>query len=804
MRIYDGKFLILDLSNGFAASNITVAELEKLGGKDEVKLRRHEQTGMVLPEIVNKPAYSQAQVNIEGWFSNVLNNREQVPNLVQPVIDMLAQSGHTIDETIAQQLLDIPLECDLNRTKSIDKRLLAYAEGDMQAAIILNRLVLVDDVEYENTNEFLRMRKEDDEVRLQLPDADTIITHQLGTPYYIDKLREVWATPLPNRLYDYKDIVDILNAPTPEKRKTLINDLLTALTAPKGFDLKLDASELSELRDRFEIIPLEHVIGLEENDTKGIFENEQAFYDNLIAFTKWHIKRFHREVLGNIDEAELEARTEADFAKGEIPVRLKEYFNSLIRTVSRTGFKFTGNFMYISGDVDGDYDSDESEDVSFSESSSSRDESSSMDKVNYINQKANPNQSDLNVVISEYLDSSAPTQGASVWAEAIVKLMRWGSRKIKNLVVGTNNQLYLDLVKSQILTQQLANLADFEVDRDSQGRSLEILGATYVDFKAEGESRVRSYPFILLGVEEGYLPNVEEPITVTYTTTLFDIVKQFLAGEGIVYDIQFDGEKFIDELDRRPLAEYQFTDVATAKRKNKVLEELKDYAVDNGIADIGGTSNAVLRVRELAPFQELSPVLPRLSADSKTRTRIVQGTMLAIFQEGAQDFDSTELAPLLNWYYENVYPTHLEQWNECLGLAPQQQENNVNARNMAASTLFTGNNEEGEVEVEVEEEMEFMYPIYEGEPLAFGPIERSKGSGQIIGAYATTPSGRVFASLDEVEQFDVGVPTIHLGGVLTGMFEVMLTADTQNNLVSKHKVLSSNSIAGIYAKHLGH
>lgn len=782
MKYYEGRFLIYDSISKFKASDLTEESLEMIGGTDAVSIKVHEATDLLLPFMKQKSLTDPNNFNIPKWFESMIQNADKKDMALKGIAQRLKTANIEFTDEDVEAIVNIPLDLDARRTSSVSPKLLEYTVGDMQATTKMRRRVMVDDAPYKHPNATLNQTANTDPLSIRLPDADVVASHTIGESYASTPFQDTY-TPYPNRLYRTKQIVSILTSATPEIRQDNIKRTIEMLQ--KAYEIKIGDVEARKLRSAFELLPLDHVVGNPDNDTVGILPNEQNYYENLIEFIKYHINKFNKEVMVNSSEEEIKAKSEQDFNTGVLPVRLTEYLDTLLFDVLNGNFYHTGNFNFMVGDLD---DPDEE--------SNSREAAD--DTLNMIMAKDDPRQSDLNIVASSYLGLSARAFTAAVWAEGIVKLMRWGDRKVKNLNVGTNNTQYLDLQTMNLVTQQLADLSQFEVEQDEQGRTLDVLAYAYSDFIPEGSKRAKSYPFLLVGSEYGYVPGVEESISVTYITTLFDVVRSYTEGVPTVYDLSFVDGKFVDEARRTDMLNLDLEELRKGNRKIKISEELIDYAVDNNVTKMQGTAFSLLRQEELRDYMSNEPLMTRLAETPKPmRTNVVQGALLSVFQENAENNDTTNLAELLNWYYEEVYPAHLEGYNKLFGFESKDEEaSKINVKNLKTSHFF---NQQEEVVEEQEEIVEFMYPVYEGPELQFGKIARNGKDDTVIGAYALTPEGvRVFAGTDEIKEFSMSVPTVQTGQILLNLYEIMLSADSKNNYTAKHKVMSATSAFSIY------
>lgn len=781
MKFYEGRFLIYDSVTKFKASDLTAESLEMIGGTEAIAIKVHEATDLLLPFAKHKSLTDPNNFNIPKWFESMIQNADKKDMAIKGIAQRLTTANIEFTQEDVEAIVNVPLELDALRTSSVSPKLLEYTVGDMQATTKMRRRVMVDDAAYKHPNATLNQTTNTDPLSIRLPDADVVISHTIGESYADTPFQDTY-TPYPNRLYRTKQIVSILTSATPQIRQENINR--TIETLQKAYEIKIGDAEARKLRSSFDLLPLEHVIGNPDNDTVGILPNEQNYYENLVEFIKYHIHKFNKEVMVNASEEEVKAKSEQDFNSGVLPVRLTEYLDTLLFDVLNGNFYHTGNFNFMVGDLD-------------SPEEESTTKEAADDSLNMIMAKDDPRKSDLNIVASSYLGLSARAFSASVWAEGIIKLMRWGNRKVKNLNVGTNNTQYLDLQTMNLVTQQLADLSQFEVEQDEQGRTLDVLAYSYCDFMPEGSKRAKSYPFLLVGSEYGYVPGVEESISVTYITTLFDLVRSYKEGSPLVYDLSFVDGKFVDESVRTDMLSLDLEELRKGNRKIKISEELIDYAVDNNVTKMQGPAFALLRQDELQDYMSNEPLIERLAETPKPmRTSVVQGGLLAVFQENAENNDTTNLAELLNWYHEEVYPAHLEGYNKLFGFETEATETSkVNVKNLKTSHFF----EQKEVVEEQEEIVEFMYPVYEGPELQFGKIARNGKDDTVIGAYAVTAEGvRVFAGTDEIKEFSMSVPTVQTGQILLNLYEIMLSADSKNNYTAKHKVMSATSAFSIY------
>lgn len=393
VKYYDGRFLIYDSDSQFKASELTPESLQLLGGLEAVKLKYHEETDLVLPFMVSKSITDPNNHNLLKWFENMINNKDKKDMALKGLTDRLTQAKIPFTQEDVQAIVNIPLDLDARRESPVSPQLLDYTSGDGQASMAIRRRIMVDDVNYKHPNKTLNQNENTDELGIRLPDADVVLSHIIGEPYADTPFQGTYS-PYPNRLYRMKQIVAILTSSTPAIRLDHINRTIAMLT--DTYNIKIPPAELRQLRSTFKLLPLEHVVGNPDNDTVEIFDNERAFYENLVDFIKYHIHKFNKEVMVNSTEEEIAAKSEQDFNKGILPVRLSEYLEQLLYDVLYSNFYHTGNFNYVRGDLE---NPEESDTVSDSDDNN----------MALIVAKDDINQSDLNILAGNYLTLSAKT-----------------------------------------------------------------------------------------------------------------------------------------------------------------------------------------------------------------------------------------------------------------------------------------------------------------------------------------------------------------------------------------------------------
>lgn len=776
MRYIDKGFLIYDSDLGVSGSKYSVDTLESLGGTSNISLKLHEPTGLVIPYFKNKTAIGANQVNLNDFIENSIKTNAPYESIKVGLNAMLQKQNITANEETYKAIYSMPHEAKANKELPVQKGTLAYAT-EISASKELRKRIVVDEVSYPHPNKTYPRLSETDKLGVRLADADIIVEHPLNTEFAKTTADSTFP-PYPDMVYRTTEIGNILNAPI-DKRKEKIKNAITKLRNDYGQNIS--AQQEAQMIKNFREMPADHVLGNPENDNIEIQEYEMDFYENLVEFIKYHIKRFNREVMSGSSDEEIEKKSNDDFEKGNLPARLVEYLSSLLYDILYHSYYHTGNFNYMLGDLE----------VEDDDGGSEKDVSDMLVVV-----KEDRSKSDLDVYVASYLITSSEQMGAQVWAEAIVKLMRFGSMKPYNLIVGVNNTQYLDMYKLQNITAELSDLSSFDVHKDEEGRSLEIIVNSYIEFNNPETNTPHSYPFVLVANETGSLPNVDDTIDVMYTTTLFDMVNDYIKGRGNIKGISFDGSKFVSDYKLEELSEVGPEHLTT--RKTLINDELMDYAIDNGVQLMKGTAFSVLNKDDVEGYISSEPLIDRLAQTPKVlRMLTIQGALNYVFSLGALDYESNDLVELLNWYYSNLYSTHSQKYSEMLGL---ENPNTKNIVTLEATNFFgISENDEEENENNDSAEEKFMYNIYDGKLPGMHKLVKSKTDTTIIGGLANIPNkGYVFAHISEVEAFPVAAKEIAVISVITLLLGATLTADPDSEINTNVSVASEQTITKIF------
>lgn len=773
MRYLDKEFLIYDSELEISGGKYSLQTLEALGSTSEVGLKVHQPTGLVLPYFKNKKVIGDRSISIPDFISNLIKTEMPYENLKNNLIGMLKQRGVTdVTEETLRAIYNMPFEAKSSRTAPATKDILQYAE-EVSAIRELNTRIVVDDVDYPNPNETYIRNSESDKVGFRLLNSEVIFNHELNTEY--DSTPAASTIPsYPSMVYITTSIKDILSAPE-TKRKDQIKMAIKKLV--NDYEYKISDSEANKLIRDFRPMPLDHVIGSADNDALPIQDNEQQFYENLIAFIKYHIHRFNREILVGKTDEEIAAKSEQDYASGNLPMRLQEYLHRILYDILKASYYHTGNFNYLNGDFDIEDESGNDTEVD----------------VGLVITKEDRNKSDLDIFVLDYVKASSERLGSSVWAEAIIKLMRFGEQKPLNLIVGENNTQSLDMTHLKSITAELTNLSAFEVDKDDKGRSSDAIAVSFIDFENPETGSPHSYPFVLVVNREGTIPNIDDKVNEITTTTLYDVVEAYEEGHGDIMDISFNGSRFEADYPLEPLEEIEASSLVG--RKSQVTDKLLDFAIDNGIQLMKGTSFSVINIDDVAEFKDSTPLLERLANTPKVlRMLTIQGALNSVFNYGASDYNNTDPIELLNWYYQNVYQIHKHKMAEVLGLGEPNKPNVVTLE----ATNFFGIDEEIKDENN-SMEGQFMYNVYEGTLPQMHKIIKSTKDNTVIGGFVALKGvGYLVAHISEVQGFPVSAQEVPYQTLAPSLVGAMLSADPGSSIKSTTQLASDKTIEKIY------
>lgn len=446
--------------------------------------------------------------------------------------------------------------------------------------------------------------------------------------------------PYPSPLYRIPKIEEVLSANI-QDRPRMIKKLVDGFRKisegifPKDTDFYIK---------NFKDIPLEHVIGDSRNNDIKIQKNEQVYYDALVEFINYHIMLHNKQIHKDFSNEELEVQTKSDFDTGVLPTGLKLYLEKLLSTIITFQYFHTGFFSHMD-DLFDDEDSDNTDEGSSSEDS----DTTSGSKFYYSNNEDDRLiQSDADVVLIDYLQISALIYGASVYAEAIVKLLRWGDRKPQRLIVGENNPNTFDLFTMRSITSTIdfSTLDPIEFD----GRMYIVEGFVKVSVERLGLSEETVAALILNKVYKH--PYTGEDCYVWYIISIPDFIEEYKTVKDIVGINYVDGKYIVDN-DYRELGEYNHSDLAGYRFLQ--TSSVSDTLINLAIRNVQSQAYAVLNSDSLYNIkldknQTLAESI--LSAPENDKVGTLYQFWFNEFERSCPIVDSTDLQVILDAYID--------------------------------------------------------------------------------------------------------------------------------------------------------
>jgi len=534
--------------------------------------------------------------------------------------------------------------------------------------------------------------------------------------------------PYPSPLYRLPRIRDLLEAPLVE-RPVIIRKLVEGF---KGTSAEInddkdgaEKGKVQRLINDFKEIPAEHVYGDSINTQLPIQDNERAYYDTLVDFTRHHIHAHNKNLHKDLDEEQLEEQTSADFNIGVMPAGIRLYLEKLLSAILRYQYFHTGVFSEVHDLFKEDDEDDESASNSFDENSDN-----TIARKMYFRTIADSRliQSDADLVLNEYLLESAKTQGCSVYAEAVLKLMRWGHRKPNMLIVGDSNPNTFDLENMRSITSTIDYSKLTPVAEE--GRTYQVHGYVTVPVQHEGLSRET---VALLLMNQMYTnPHDSSPLYLFSAISVPDFISEYRTNDKII-GVTYNGSKFVVEEDYRPIAQYNLSDTVTNHsyiQTAATMDTLMTLDIRSGQspAFVISHSNSLAGYAVNVSNPIADELLPIAEPE---RLNALYDYWYQHFVANCHIVDTSDLQEILDAYH---------------GVAQVATPTSENVADFAYEMMF---NDKPKLEEE-EEKFDMNKTIYAGDisALKFKPVSANKSNAFAVAA--TPDNGWVYASLNEV------------------------------------------------------
>jgi len=367
-------------------------------------------------------------------------------------------------------------------------------------------------------NKTLKQRSPSDKLFIKLPDELALKNIELGNPAIYPAISEV-CVPYPTILYNTPFIEPILLSSGKERT----NFIARAIAALKEFHIGCESvqKELAKIEDAN--IPVEYVIGDDYNDDLDIQENEQEFFDSVNSWVIHYTKQHIRQTNAGKSEEELNELTQLVLDRGSMPKHVLDFFDTLIQEAIRYSYSHSPEVL-----LDIDLVSDDEQPESLP------------DSVSLMPPK-NPNGYTGEMITIQYVNHQASQYGYKVWIEALIKLLRWGEKKLRNLIVPNDSPNSLDLKTFQMTTKAI-DIASMEKVQLPSGKYAKVFGLAPGQVFANGE--MREMPTVLMLQTDHRAPNTGEIISYYQHIYLGDIVEAYLDGEEFIDGISLVNGEF--------------------------------------------------------------------------------------------------------------------------------------------------------------------------------------------------------------------------------------------------------------------
>lgn len=768
MKYVDNNFLIFDSENIIRGDDLSSDTLDDLFYSDKFSIKCYPKTKMLIPYLDS--IKGEDFVNIKGFYilyKNIKNNSEA-----------FLKTFNQIDLEVFKTLISVAeaIEYRTNNEK-IYNDISEYMVGDIVTIQEYNKQKAISPLKYASYNHSLNQKSEFDKLFIELPPSSTITSFIDKNVASIPKMNDI-CKPYPSPLYFTIDIGKIIDS-APNKRLEVIRGTVKRLA-----EMDISIGEAEKLLNKFQILPKECVYGDTINDDLEIQVNEKDYYDALIEFIKYHINLYNSSALTEMSREELDIKNKSDFDTCNLPRRLEAYLESLLSYITRYHYNHVGKFKIDKSIYADDEDIEDS-----SGSTSSREDETQ------IGYETNHRGSDADIDIKGYIQMSGFEYGASVWAEAIVKLCRWGTRKPCSLLVGEGNQNVIDLRNMEVKTSVI-NLLNAKKILDSQNRSYYLESYSTKTFIRNDIAQEMPSVFVLR--EEYTNPaNEEEIIYVRSAISVHDLVKEYLAGREFISGIDCADGLFYtdDDVDVVPHVE---SSSLLGLNSIQNIPSFVEFCDKNDIVGARTMSHALIHHESLNVFvPNTEDYLGHIAAQLSTvRNNVLYGCWIDIFDKTAIDSDIASLSEFLEFYTENVY-------KQFESMFYNHHEDQISISVLSKSSMFTNMiAEENIINEEVQDdEEEIELRLYEGDvsKIVFTQMMNRMGKStdtednkpMLVGGICETDDGfTVFASIyDKDVTFDPTAKSISYINKSTRILGAALgdtVVDNNCRLVSKN------------------
>lgn len=754
MLILDNNFFVYDTETQISAKDL--GRLGELAQYGHLVVREYDGLGILVPyfESLNDGAQTQTVKTL-------------IKNHGMPAIkNILGRAG--IEETHVDNILE-SLKILENR-QTIKEDISSYVKGNPQAVALLNKQKSVGEFKTQSPNVSLKQDHPTDKLFIQFPLDSMIVMNSSDNPIEVPDLDDVYKA-YPNEIYQFPAITKILKA-SAQNRNDEIKEALEGYTSIgiKGLP------SANEIISTFEPMHQDYVQGNPDNDLLEIQDNEKEYFQELINFFKHHIALYIRETVPGISDEEVSNQTEERYKRGDLPERVEEYIRRLISGLLKKAYSHTGFFPIDKNNWEDDAESseDEGEDAG---------DLIILAQTTTLMMGARPA-----ATVNQYLQAKAKEYSAEVWAEAIVRLARWGENKQANLLVGPGSSVDgVDLSTLKRYTHSV-DISKMVPEPYEDGRNYKVMSYTPISFMLNGLAVDLDYLYL---ASISYLnPDNPEKLEQRFQLmTAYDIISSYQAGTSLLTGIDYVNGKFVaaneeaDNLNESPLVNIKnippysseaFSDICMNLGIKQSLPFATGIVNPSALAAGGAVDieNAQKSILDQDPaFRPLALAKVFLEATKK-----------AVHETQDEMEESDSFVETLNAIQEHVHPI-VKKYLSSMG----SREEVVTAtaasffdESLLGDSVAFDNVDEADEELEdltVNRPVSYVAEGAQLEGALFVKLERkNKTAGdKLVGYFAMNHTPRIFASLkDKVaeQNLDLNTPAVNVLSVMRSMLSL--------------------------------
>lgn len=365
---------------------------------------------------------------------------------------------------------------------------------------------------------------------MDTPESELYI--EIPAPYYDPNVKD-----LDSYTQDFADISSVFKSINPYKGNT-------------------DACSPMTFMDVADEIGLENIIGNAENNHLPIQQNERRFYEALKRFIHKSMELYlsKEDITG---EGELERRIKNNV----LPMHIRLVLESFVKAFVNVNWRHSSLVPANEFRPEAEASDDDADNDSMNESAELRNEYQ-LGSIDVSSSGLDSLSTKLNhyMVSIENLMSNNLT--AYAWAELIVKLARWGSRKPTHIVFteeesGTSCNVMLNINEFS-LEEDLSYLTQLDTVKYDGADYLPLSvissdvrdfcdGSDFCEINEIDYDDVSSYSILGLRCRQDFITAKGNRGRNVYFD-LFTIIDLYRNGKGSIYGIHYDGENFkVDE-----------------------------------------------------------------------------------------------------------------------------------------------------------------------------------------------------------------------------------------------------------------